>query len=225
MTRTPVLPFVYVTCALLALAACSGNEAAAPPSYAREEEPLFDYDLNEPISMSPWQKLTYEWGRSAGMDRGDQMTEHWFATSCQAALWDALEQLDLGNEPFVFFDAFDRGGRSFCSALAEEYEQYYIYCVADHAPCGFPPTPTNPLTPAAPTLTPEGLLDELFESMPPFEDAATPEATNALRQYDDNGNGRITCAEAEAHGITPVSREHPAYPYMTDRDGDGVVCE
>ena len=48
---------------------------------------------------------------------------------------------------------------------------------------------------------------------------------DALRQYDDNGNGRITCAEARAHGIAPVRRGHPAYPFMDDRDGDGVVCE
>ena len=33
----------------------------------------------------------------------------------------------------------------------------------------------------------------------------------------------ITCAEARRHGIAPVSRGHPAYPFM--RDGDGVVCE
>ena len=44
---------------------------------------------------------------------------------------------------------------------------------------------------------------------------------DALQQYDDNGNGRITCAEARSHGIAPVRRGHPAYPYMTDGDGDG----
>ena len=48
---------------------------------------------------------------------------------------------------------------------------------------------------------------------------------NALEMYDDNGNGRITCAEARAHGIAPVPRGHPAYQYMRDGDGDGVVCE
>ena len=42
---------------------------------------------------------------------------------------------------------------------------------------------------------------------------------------DDNGNGRITCAEARRHGIVPVPRGHPAYPYMRDGDGDGVVYE
>ena len=50
-------------------------------------------------------------------------------------------------------------------------------------------------------------------------------STDALRMYDDNGNGRITCAEARSHGIAPVRRGHPAYPFMEDRDGDGVVCE
>ena len=47
----------------------------------------------------------------------------------------------------------------------------------------------------------------------------------ALALYDDNGNGKITCAEARAHGIAPVHRGHPAYEYMRDADGDGVVCE
>ena len=52
-------------------------------------------------------------------------------------------------------------------------------------------------------------------------------ASNAdtLGLYDDNGNGRITCAEARRHGIAPVPRSHPAYRYMRDGDGDGVVCE
>ena len=48
---------------------------------------------------------------------------------------------------------------------------------------------------------------------------------DALAMYDDNGNGRITCAEARAHGIAPVHRGHPAYEFMRDADGDGVVCE
>ena len=48
---------------------------------------------------------------------------------------------------------------------------------------------------------------------------------DALTLYDDNGNGKITCKEARSHRITPVRRNHPAYPYMYDRDNDGVVCE
>ena len=49
--------------------------------------------------------------------------------------------------------------------------------------------------------------------------------SNPLGCYDDNNNGRITCAEARAHGIAPVPRSHPAYQYMRDGDNDGVVCE
>ena len=48
---------------------------------------------------------------------------------------------------------------------------------------------------------------------------------DALARYDDNRNGRITCAEARRHRIAPVHRTHPAYRYMRDGDGDGVVCE
>ena len=56
------------------------------------------------------------------------------------------------------------------------------------------------------------------------EDDEVP-ADHPLTLYDDNGNGRISCAEARVHGIAPVYSTHPAYPYMTDGDGDGVVCE
>ena len=51
-----------------------------------------------------------------------------------------------------------------------------------------------------------------------------PQVDDALARYDDNGNGRISCAEARAHGIAPVERGDPAYGYMRDADGDGVVC-
>ena len=50
-------------------------------------------------------------------------------------------------------------------------------------------------------------------------------SSDALTLYDDNNNGRITCAEARAHGIAPVTSDHPAYKFMRDGDGDGVVCE
>lgn len=61
---------------------------------------------------------------------------------------------------------------------------------------------------------------------PPASGDVTPSGNvDALRRWDDNGNGRITCAEARRHGIAPVPRGHPAYPFMRDADGDGVVCE
>lgn len=54
---------------------------------------------------------------------------------------------------------------------------------------------------------------------------STGGGSDALARYDDNRNGRITCREARRHGIAPVHRSHPAYRYMRDGDGDGVVCE
>ena len=62
-------------------------------------------------------------------------------------------------------------------------------------------------------------------SAAPFRRPAASELPAALARWDDNGNGRITCAEARRHGIAPVPRGHPAYRYMRDGDGDGVVCE
>ena len=63
----------------------------------------------------------------------------------------------------------------------------------------------------------------VFTSATPRE--TEPPNANALDLYDDNGNGRISCAEARAHGIAPVHQGHPAYEFMNDGDGDGVVCE
>ena len=59
----------------------------------------------------------------------------------------------------------------------------------------------------------------------PSRRPASSDPPAALARWDDNGNGRITCAEARRHGIAPVPRGHPAYRYMRDGDGDGVVCE
>ena len=55
--------------------------------------------------------------------------------------------------------------------------------------------------------------------------AASSGAGRGGLRWDDDGNGRVTCAEARRHGIAPVPRSHPAYAYMRDGDGDGVVCE
>ena len=61
--------------------------------------------------------------------------------------------------------------------------------------------------------------------LPASRPAASREGAEALRLWDDNQNGRITCREARRHGIAPVPRGHAAYPFMHDGDGDGVVCE
>ena len=41
--------------------------------------------------------------------------------------------------------------------------------------------------------------------VPPETPPPAPDV-DALAMWDDNGNGRITCAEARAHGIAPVRR-------------------
>ena len=51
------------------------------------------------------------------------------------------------------------------------------------------------------------------------------ELPGGIAKWDDDEDGRITCAEAHDRGIAPVARDHPAYPYMRDRDNDGIVCE
>ena len=61
--------------------------------------------------------------------------------------------------------------------------------------------------------------------VPEMPVVAPSDGIDALRLWDDNRSGRITCTEARHHGIAPVPRGHAAYPFMRDGDGDGVVCE
>ena len=72
---------------------------------------------------------------------------------------------------------------------------------------------------------PTASLADSPTTLPAAEPARTISASDALALYDDNRNGRITCAEARNHGIAPVPHDHPAYAFMRDGDGDGVVCE
>ena len=49
---------------------------------------------------------------------------------------------------------------------------------------------------------------------------------NAPELYDDNNNGRFTCAEAERHGIAPVPRGHPTVSvHERRRQRRRCVCE
>ena len=70
------------------------------------------------------------------------------------------------------------------------------------------------------------VIDAYFDQTPWSEMCPVVDpVADPLAMYDDNDDGRISCAEARAHGIAPVHRGHPAYPYMDDADNDGVVCE
>ena len=56
--------------------------------------------------------------------------------------------------------------------------------------------------------------------------AAPARSTNeSITEWDDDRNGRVSRAAAGAHGTAPVGRDHPAYPFMRDGDGDGMVSE
>ena len=67
-----------------------------------------------------------------------------------------------------------------------------------------------------------GMLCTMLAAQEPEKE----EVEDYLEKCDANENGTITCAEARACGLeTPITKDHPAYQYMNDRDGDGQVCE
>ncbi len=54
----------------------------------------------------------------------------------------------------------------------------------------------------------------------------TSNQSGDLSSVDTNGNGQVTIKEAKDAGYSmPITRDHWLYPYMDDRDGDGMVGE
>ena len=128
-------------------------------------------------------------------------------------------------------DRYDIGGRNvdgdwleFCCVNGQRGWIYAQLLIVSQETTSIPLAQNIP---AAPTPAPAPTNTPVSSPNTPTSAPQPPPAQsgNALELYDDNGNGRITCAEARAHGIAPVRRDHPAYQYMDDRDGDGVVCE
>ncbi|MCA1040541.1 DNA/RNA non-specific endonuclease [Bacillus infantis] len=72
--------------------------------------------------------------------------------------------------------------------------------------------------------------DEVNESLgltssEPTE-TTNPNTTGDISSVDTNGNGQVTIKEAKAAGFSmPITSDHWLYPYMDDRDGDGMVGE
>lgn len=63
------------------------------------------------------------------------------------------------------------------------------------------------------------------ESIPPSNDNTTVQA-NDISTIDTNGDGQVTIKEAKAAGYSmPIYSDSWLYPYMDDRDGDGMVGE
>lgn len=56
---------------------------------------------------------------------------------------------------------------------------------------------------------------------------STSSSTNGdISSVDTNGNGQVTIKEAKAAGFSlPITSDHWLYPYMDDRDNDGMVGE
>ena len=71
-------------------------------------------------------------------------------------------------------------------------------------------------------------IDRIMENCESFQLVfyeGSPTSPTPTSQWDEDGDGRVTCREARKAGIAPVRSTHPAYKFMWDRDGDGVVCE
>lgn len=78
-------------------------------------------------------------------------------------------------------------------------------------------------------------LPNLNQSSTVSETAPAAESTPAtiapasggdVSSVDANGNGQVTIKEAKAAGFSmPIYADHWLYPYMDDRDGDGMVGE
>ncbi|MFS0821482.1 DNA/RNA non-specific endonuclease [Bacillus sp. 1P02SD] len=56
--------------------------------------------------------------------------------------------------------------------------------------------------------------------------STNPNTNGDISSIDTNGNGQVTIKEAKAAGFSmPITSEHWLYPYMDDRDNDGMVGE
>ena len=223
MKRLLLFPAFFV---LFALLACGGGDEAEsePPPAAATNTPVPPANTPVPPTNTPVPPAT---NTPVPTTAAPVAGPHFTVNS---------DQVNVRSGPGTAFaivgtvqqgNRFDIGGRNaagdwleFCCVNGQRGWIFAQLLIVSQATTSLPlaqfipaaPAPTNTPVPAPNTPVPA-------PQPPPVQGG------NALALYDDNNNGRITCAEARRHGIAPVPSSHPAYQYMDDRDDDGIVCE
>ena len=75
-------------------------------------------------------------------------------------------------------------------------------------------------------VNPDAINQSLGSSGSESSDSTGSNTNGDIASVDTNGNGQVTIKEAKAAGFSmPITSDHWLYPYMDDRDGDGMVGE
>jgi hypothetical protein len=75
-------------------------------------------------------------------------------------------------------------------------------------------------------VNPDAINQSLGSTGSEPSDSTGSNTNGDIASVDTNGNGQVTIKEAKAAGFSmPITSDHWLYPYMDDRDGDGMVGE
>jgi hypothetical protein len=75
-------------------------------------------------------------------------------------------------------------------------------------------------------VDPDAINQSLGSTGSEPSDSTGSNTNGDISSVDTNGNGQVTIKEAKAAGFSmPITSDHWLYPYMDDRDGDGMVGE
>ncbi|MCM3572327.1 DNA/RNA non-specific endonuclease [Mesobacillus subterraneus] len=75
-------------------------------------------------------------------------------------------------------------------------------------------------------VNPDAINQSLGSTGSEPSDSTGSNTNGDISSVDTNGNGQVTIKEAKAAGFSmPITSDHWLYPYMDDRDGDGMVGE
>jgi hypothetical protein len=75
-------------------------------------------------------------------------------------------------------------------------------------------------------VNPDAINQSLGSTGSEPSDSTSSNTDGDISSVDTNGNGQVTIKEAKAAGFSmPITSDHWLYPYMDDRDGDGMVGE